>query len=182
MNGKPWIQSGLSSDFWNSTQYISFFQERYIAVPTTSMIRRNQKHNWEVMSKNCNIKEALQKHQDQGPVLIVDDWDIKTLNYGAPGAFNDFLYESGTPPHHQVNLVGAAPGSGANDFGLSSLENLVVQTRVLIGGVVSNHLLVSFSLVSSNQQPSDTNRQQWCSKGDGVIFSELSKQEIVRKE
>ena len=54
---------------------------------------RNQKQQWEVISNN--IKEALQKHQDEGPVLIVGDWNIKTLNYVAPDAFDDFVDESG---------------------------------------------------------------------------------------
>ena len=58
---------------------------------------RNQKQQWEVISNN--IKEALQKHQDEGPVLIVGAWNFKTLNYVAPDILTTSLDESGLSPH-----------------------------------------------------------------------------------
>ena len=62
---------------------------RTVRCTPNNISGRNQKHQREMISNN--IKEALQKHQDEGPALIVGDWNIKTLNYVATDALTTSL-------------------------------------------------------------------------------------------
>ena len=48
---------------------------------------RKQKEQWELIRNNINT--AMEKHQEEGPVLVVGDWNLKTLQDKAPNSFEE---------------------------------------------------------------------------------------------
>ena len=80
------------------------------------------------------------------------------------------------PPNNQVTLVGAQQGSGANDFGVCSVDQIVSEVNVAKLGLVTNHFPVLFHLLSADASDvQDENRQVWNKNGDWNQFRDLIK-------
>ena len=97
-----------------------------------------------------------------------------------PNNFDSFVDDLSlhihAPPDNQATFVRARPGSGANDFGLCSVDDAIAFTEIPRLGISSDHLPVLFHIFSAPQeQEAEQEREVWNKKGDTVLYRELIK-------
>jgi hypothetical protein len=136
---------------------------------------RSQQDQWRMIEKN--IMNALHQHEDNGPVLVLADWNLKSLEEVAPNAFDQMIDECNitvlAPPNGQVTLVNAPAGSGANDFGICSVDQVISDVEVARIGLTSNHFPVIFHLIEGNaDEEKEEIRRVWNREGDWERFRE----------
>ena len=130
---------------------------------------RKQKEQWELIRNNINT--AMEKHHEEGPVLVVRDWNLKTLQDKAPNSFDSFLDDISllAHPDNQITLLGARKRSGANDFGVCSVDDVVAAVEVGKMGISSDHLPVLTHILSDAKDDDEESRTIWNCIGDGVL-------------
>ena len=147
---------------------------------------RQQREQFEQIKNN--ISNAIEKFDDQGPVLVIGDWNRKSLEDAAPEALENFVDDSALevlePPEGQTTWLRARPGSGANDFGLCSRDNVIAAVRTAKLGLSTDHVPVIFSFLpaSASDAADEGSREVWNKKGDKLLYQELLKEPVEECE
>jgi hypothetical protein len=102
----------------------------------------------------------------------------------APDDFDSFiddhLLHVHSPPNNQTTFIRAAPDSGANDFGICSVDDAIAAVEIANYGISSDHFSVLFHLFSSatNSEP-EQERKVWNREGNAPLFRQLLKASII---
>jgi hypothetical protein len=142
--------------------------------PPTNSTGIPQLQQWQLMKSN--ISNALSSFDNKGPILVLGDWNTKTLNSIDPDSFDSFVDDHFlhvlTPPDNQITYTRAAADSGANDFGICSVDTAVAAVEVPNLGLTTDHFPVLFHLLSSSlaQEEEKTERSVWNKEGNSVLY------------
>jgi hypothetical protein len=142
---------------------------------------RSQQSQWQKIKSN--ITNAISSFEQKGPVLVVGDWNLKSLAAATSSndGFDSFIDEKYlhilAPPDDQSTFARAAPNSGANDFGICTVDTAVAAVEVTVGsGLSTDHFPVLFHLLSSPSAAEvEEERSVGNKEGDSMLFRELVK-------